>query len=144
MQKITKYVSAFFTAMLIQALTAPVVFAANDWTQIATSDDGIVYSVQNGSFGVGSTNADGDVVYLVGRIYNPHSSTIQLKKWYVSIDDCAARRGEINVSDMDGTFNGNTDFVEGSGNIASSIAETVCGVFWLKVEKYKKSHEQST
>jgi len=103
-------------------------FSQSDWINISTSKDDTTWDIKPGSFEFSKTKAGVPIALVVGRTKNPDTSQISLYKWYVTINDCKKQMGSIVSLNIDGTYFHENEFVFGSGNIASSLAETICSV----------------
>ena len=102
--------------------------AQSEWTNVATSKDGTKWAIQNGSFEFSKTKAGIPIAAVVGRISDPNRNSVSLNKWYVSAEDCSKRMGKVVTTNVSGEYRFESDFVIGSGNIASAMAEAICNV----------------
>ncbi len=124
-------------AMLVLISTSAA--AQTAWINIAKSNEGI-WDAQPGSLEFSKTKGDIFIAVVVGRITDPKTSKISLYKWYVSASDCKAKMGKVVTLDISGEYKFENDFVFGSGSIATSMAELICGAADYAIsEKSKKS-----
>lgn len=125
-------------AMVLFAVT--VAQAQAEWIDIASSNDGKKWAVQAGSLEFSKTKGGASIAVVVGRISDPNTSNITLRKWYVSAGDCSKKMGKVVSLGVSGEYEFENDFVLGSGNIASSMAEAICGAADYRIkEKNAKS-----
>lgn len=101
--------------------------AEDGWVPIAESKDGGTWDVKSGSLEFSQTKAEVPIAVVIGRISNKRSPSIALYKWYVPIKDCVKENGIVVSLNMSGEYIFENDFVFGSGNIASAMAEAICG-----------------
>lgn len=113
--------------------------AQTEWIDIASNNENMKWAVQAGSLDFSKTRGGVAIAVMIGRIIDPRTSNIILYKWYVSASDCQRKMGKVVTLDISGEYQYENDFVMGSGNIASSMAETICGVAdYIISEKNKK------
>ena len=115
---------------LVALLFATTAYAQEDgWYHVETSKDGNeTYSIKLGS-GERSQNKQGeDMTVVVGKTADKKLGTIEIRKWYVTDTDCSQEFGNLVVLTIDGAYQLDAPFAKGSKNIASGIAETICGV----------------
>ena len=98
--------------------------ADESWIYIASSAESIWYG-QPGSFEEVNTKAGVPIAAILGKIQNTKTSHIDLYKWYVSLSDCERNLGKLVTLDIDGNYRFDNDYVKGSGNVASQIAEFI-------------------
>ena len=113
-------------AWLCLALAPHLAAAQEDWINIANSDDS-KWDVKSGSLENSKTKGGTPIAVVVGRISNTTTKRIELYKWYVSIDDCSRGLGKVVTLGVDGQYKFENDFVNSSGNIATAMAESICG-----------------
>lgn len=100
---------------------------ADDWLEVGNTD-ALLWQARTGS-GVMSKNRGGKpLVVAAGRIYDKSAKSYNFVKWYVTLDHCAAGSGKLVTLNNDSEFKYENDFVFKGGSVASSIAETLCGV----------------
>lgn len=127
-------------AMAIALCAATSTQAQTEWINIASHNDGTKWAVQAGSLEFSKTKGGISIAVVVGRISDPNTSKISLNKWYVSAGDCSKKMGKVVALDISGEYKYESDFVLGSGNIASSMAEAICGAADYRIkEKNDKS-----
>lgn len=125
-------------SLFIFALASAPVFAESNWIQIAASEDNMTeWHAQPGSLEFSKTKGGIPIAVVVGRITNKRTSQVDLYKWYVSGADCSKRMGKVATLNISGEFQFDNDFVMGSGNIASAIAETICGAADYRINETK-------
>jgi hypothetical protein len=96
------------------------------WVYVTTIDQN-VYQMQEGSFRFDGDTKGNTLAVVVTRVINNRTRDITLFQWSVPTDDCIAGRGALVAHDMQGNLSGQNGFVFGGGNIASLVAETICG-----------------
>lgn len=127
-------------AIAITLCASTYAYAQAEWIDIASHNDGTKWAVQAGSLELSKTKGGVSIAVVVGRISNPNTSSITLNKWYASASDCSKKMGKIVTLDVGGDYKYENDFVIGAGNIASSIAEAICGAADYRIkEKNAKS-----
>ena len=115
-------------AAAIITIISTSIFAESEWVNIAASSDyNTEWDALAGSLEFSKTKGGTPIALLVGRVTTKNTSKIELYKWYVSSADCKRKMGKIVSLGIDGDFKFENDFVFGSGNIATSMAESVCG-----------------
>lgn len=125
--------------MTIAICISTVVYAQADWINIASKKDGMKWAVQPGSLEFSQTKGGTSIAVVIGRVTDPKTSTVSLYKWYVSASDCTRQMGKVVSLDISGEYKFENDFVFGSGNIASSMAEVICAAAEYRIsEKVKK------
>jgi hypothetical protein len=124
-------------ALLTQVFLCATAYAQDDWIRIAESDKG-VWHVKPGSLEISKTKGQVPVVVVIGRISDKDTKQISLYKWYVSLADCKRQLGKVVTLNVDGTYAFENDFVFSSGNIASAMAESICGAYSYQVNYREK------
>lgn len=114
-------------AMAIALFVATSAYSQVEWSNISTQNDGTRWDVKAGSLEFSTTKGGTSIATVVGRMTNPNTSDVSLSRWYVSANDCSRRMGKMVSLDVNGAFKFESDFVIGGGNVASAIAEVVCG-----------------
>lgn len=138
-------------ALLIAALTTfsivavPAAYAAKPGTATApnaewilitqNSDDTIFYSGKRGSFELTTTKSGSAVAVILGQIEHRKENSLSYGKWYVSTADCDAGLGKLVVLRVNGDFDFESDFVAKGNNIASGIADVICGLYRSDVQE---------
>ena len=107
------------------------------WINVASSDDSS-WEVQPRSLEETKTKGGNEIAAVVGRIANKKTKKVELRKWYVSIEDCDRKMGKLVTLDIDGKFQFENDFVFGAGTIATSVAEGICGGYEYRVQAKDK------
>jgi len=74
----------------------------------------------------GSLRISNNKVIVIGKVADTLRNTIKLEKWSVPLSHCRNQMGKISWYKIDGKYIGASDFVFGSGNVASGIAEVIC------------------
>lgn len=108
--------------MVVALCAATAVYAQAEWIDIASHPDGTKWAVQAGSLEFSKTKGGTYIAVVVGRTFNPNTSNITVRKWYVSAGDCSRKMGKVVTLDVSGEYQFENDFVLGSGNIAGSMA----------------------
>ena len=96
------------------------------WIRVAETDDSM-WHVQPGSLTFNKNKGGTAIALVVGKITNRRSRQIELYKWYVAGADCRRKMGKVVALNINDSFQFENDFVFGSGNVASTLAETICG-----------------
>lgn len=118
-----------FILFLALAFHCNPAMAESNWILIAADAKGQnEWYVQPGSFEFSKTRGGNSVALVVGKILDKKYSNIQIYKWYVTAEDCGRKMGKVISLNLDGEFIFENDFVSGSGNIATAIADVICGV----------------
>lgn len=120
-------------ASLVLALLALQAHAQQDWIRIAETDE-TMWHVRPGSLEISRTKGQVPIALVVGRISSRKNQQISLYKWYVSMADCQREMGKLVTLNVDGSYAFENDFVFGSGNVASSMAESICGAWTYQVK----------
>jgi hypothetical protein len=107
--------------------------AQQDWIPIAETDE-TLWHVRPGSLELSRTKGQVPIALVVGRISSRKTQQISLYKWYVSMADCQREMGKLVTLNVDGSYAFENDFVFGSGNVASSMAESICGAWTFQVK----------
>lgn len=104
-----------------------VVHAEEGWVRIANNDSGIVWDIKAGSLELSKTRGEVPIAVVIGRTTDPGPKKVLFYKWYVPLKDCAAESGVMVSLNMSGEYQFENDFVFNGGNIASGLAEAICG-----------------
>ncbi|MVW77301.1 hypothetical protein [Pseudomonas xionganensis] len=105
----------------------------SDWFLIASSQDNTrSYSGKAGSLEITNTKNGSQVAIIIGQIEDKTNNTLQYNKWYVSVDDCKKESGKMALLDISGEYIDSIDFVLGGNNIASGIADVICGAYDIR------------
>lgn len=132
-----KYV--IFAVVLSCATT--LAHSQSEWINIAvSSEDNLRWDVRPGSLEFSMTKGGTAIAVVIGRITDTRTSRIDLYKWYVSGTDCKKQMGKVVSLNVEGTYQFENDFVFGSGNVASAMAEAICGAADYTI---KKTNEKS-
>jgi hypothetical protein len=107
--------------------------AQTDWIKIAEADETSWY-VKPGSLEVAKTKGQVPIVVVIGRVVDSETKQVNLYKWYVSIADCQRELGKVVSLKIDGAYSFENDFVFGSGNVASAMAQSICGAYAFQVK----------
>ncbi|WP_448173020.1 hypothetical protein [Rhizobacter fulvus] len=118
------------------SLLSPLALAQEDWINIAASDES-KWHVKSGSLESTKTRGGTPIAVVIGRISNETTKRIDLFKWYVPIQDCERGLGKVVSLGIDGEYKFENDFVNGSGSIATAMAEAICGA-----QKYRTTERQ--
>ena len=98
-----------------------------NWNEVAASD-AVTYSLKADSYQVGKSIGGAPAVAFIVRARNAKTNEITLNKKYVLVKDCVAGNGKLITTDLDGTFSWETPFAFGAGDVASTIALSICGI----------------
>ncbi|MEW9840569.1 MULTISPECIES: hypothetical protein [Pseudomonas] len=119
------------TIGLVSAISLFLSFSAaagTNWISLGSTNDGLKWEGKPGSFEFTTTKNKAAVALIAGRVVNSKTSDIQLYKWYVSVADCNNNMGKLVSLSVGGEYEFDSDFMFGSGNVSSSIAEFICAV----------------
>ena len=131
-----KKIIAITIALSISAFA----YAQTDWITIAATDDGMKWDVQPGSLEFSKTVGGTSIAVVIGKVSDAKTGKINLYKWYVSANDCQTKMGKVVSLGISGEYIFENDFVFGSGNVASSMAEAICNAAdYVINERAKKS-----
>ena len=104
-----------------------------EWFVITNSSDNTkIYSGKSGSLEITSTKSGVPVVTIIGQIEDKTNSEFQYNKWYVPVDDCRKESGQMAILSISGDYIDEVGFVLGGNNIASGIANVICGGYDIK------------
>lgn len=129
-------VISFF--ILVGQLLAPSVAAASesDWVLVGDAG-GTTWAVQKSSFYLGKNGAGVPIAVVTGRQVDKSTTRIDLQKWYVPLNACAAGSGKLTTTTLDGQFLYENDYLKGAGSVASDIADFICAVYALELQQQK-------
>lgn len=113
------------------------VFAGIDWISLGESNGGLKWEAMPGSFEFSKNRNKSSIAVIAGRVVNSKTTDIQLYKWYVSTADCSKKMGKLVSLGVDGEYQFDSDFMYGSGSVASNIAEFICAVADNSIKKSK-------
>ena len=120
----------------VLACAAAFAHAESGWVNIASTGlNDMLWDVKSGSLEFTKTKGGAVIAVVIGRITNTKTSRIDLYKWYVSAIDCKKQIGKVVTLDIDGTYKFENDFVFGSGNVATAMAEAICGAADYSIKK---------
>ena len=111
--------------------------AQTEWVNIGDTDDS-VWDIQAGSLEESKTKGGTPIAAVVGRVTMKVTKRIDVRKWYVSVDDCERKMGKLVTLDIDGKYRYENDVVFGAGSIGSSVAEMICGAYKQRVDERTK------
>lgn len=104
------------------------VASAADWLPVSSSDRADYFGLA-GSFKVTTNKAGDEIAVMTGKNDNKADRTVTLEKLYVRVRDCKAQQGKVVALTMEGDFKYDFDFIFGAGNVGSTKAEFICGVY---------------
>jgi hypothetical protein len=114
----------------------PTTASTSDWVLLTqNSDDSQFYSGKRGSYELTTTKNRTSVATILGQTENKNDKTVTYNKWYVSTSDCDAGMGKLVVLKLNGDFAFEAAFVSKGTNIASGIADVVCGIYASDLKK---------
>lgn len=114
------------SAILFATLSSAV-HADSEWIEIAGDDTGGRWHMKAGSLEISQTKAKVAIAVVIGRVTGVISKQVLLYKWYVPLKDCVAENGIVVALNLSGDYQFENEFVFGADNIASSMAEAICG-----------------
>lgn len=124
-------------ALFAASLNVGVVHAQQEWFEVAVTDERL-WEVQGGSFEESRTKGGDPIAVVISRVTNKSTKQIDLRKSYVPIAACEKRMGKVVTLDLDGKFRFENDFLFGGGTVASSMAEFICEVYFIRVKATEK------
>ena len=125
-----------FCIIILFAFAYPV-HATNEWIDIAENNSGDKWSIKAGSLEISKTKAGTPVAVVIGRIIGINENQVQLYKWYVPLKDCAQESGVVIALNISGEYKFENDFAFKSGNVASAMAESICGAASKRAENQR-------
>lgn len=97
-----------------------------DYWVLITSSDTKTYEARTGSLGPVYTESGEPAVILLIRVLEIATRKITFVRHYVRIADCRAGFGKLGEADLNGRSIYEAEFVFEGGNVASTIAQTIC------------------
>ncbi len=116
--------------VFVIALASPVF--AQEWIQVASNNDGDVWSIKAGSFELTRNRSGQEIAVVLGSTHVSSTNRITYRKWYVTGQDCIAGLGKMVTLDVTGEFRFDSDFVKSGQSIAAAIADTICGLYAIE------------
>lgn len=113
-------------SLLVLQLWITAANADDGWLTIALSKDGMSWQAKPGSLEFSKTKGGTPIAVVTGRVTEKSKSRITVEKWYVALSECVAEQGKLVTLKISGDFHYESDFVFGSGNVASGMAEMIC------------------
>jgi hypothetical protein len=111
---------------LVLIFTPIVAQAQDNWVLISRAKT-VVYEARVGSFERTLTEGTHEpLVTLTFRVRDSRNARIDFEKNYVRLADCEAGFGKLVTTDLNGRAKYDSDFVTDGGNVASTIADTLC------------------
>lgn len=126
--------------LILTALLATSAHAEGDWIEIARLEDGTNWSFRKDSFEFSKNKSGDSIALVIGKHVSPQSGKVFLQKYYVTAKDCARKIGKLVTLNIDGTYEFENDFAFEAGNVASSMAETIC---LIGIKKIQNNNEKS-
>ena len=81
-------------------------------------------------------NENGEqIAVITTKSNNKKNGQVSLEKKYVRTKDCVAEQGKVVSLTMDGDFSYENSFIFGAGSVATSIAETICGIYTMNQQE---------
>lgn len=100
------------------------------------------FQLKKGSFRFDQNAKGVFVAVALGRILDKNNGQISPIQFYVKTQDCVNERGLLIMTDLQGTGLNQFDFIFDAGNIASGIAQTICGVAYEKAAEIQRQSPQ--
>lgn len=100
-------------------------YAVQDWLEITSTDAGI-WEGRAGTREYATTRGGLPIVVANGRVRWIKDKSIDLVRWYVTVQDCKKGYGKVVTLDMSGNFRWENDYVKNGGTVASAIGEMLC------------------
>lgn len=98
---------------------------SEEWVEAASSGEA-TFSIQPGSLTLQNNKANERIVLVTAKTTEKNTDRITVGKLYVRLQDCFNKEGKIVALDISGHYKYDNDFVFGSGNVASAMAELIC------------------
>ena len=111
--------------LLLLGLAARDTIAGDNWVWI-TSSDTKTYEARIGSIGPVYTESGEPAAIVLMRVFEIATGKITFVRHYVRIADCRAGFGKLGEADLSGRASYEAEFVFEGGNVASTIAHTIC------------------
>ena len=111
--------------LFLLGLAATDASAGNNWVLI-TSSDTKTYEARVGSLGSVYTVLGEPAAIFLMRVFEIATGKITFVRHYVRIADCRAGFGKLGEADLSGRVTYEVEFVFDGGNVASTIAQTIC------------------
>ena len=111
--------------LILLVLAAAAAIAGDKWTLI-TSSDTKTYEARIGSLRPVFTEAREPAVIILVRVTEFTTRKMTFVRHYVRIADCRAGFGKLGEADLSGRAISEAEFVFDGGNVASTIAQTIC------------------
>lgn len=109
--------------------------AAEPWIKVSESKE-TVFDVKAGSLERTVTDRTNEpIIAFLVRAKDKKSGTTEFEKNYVKLSDCKAGYGKLVTTDLNGKAKYSSDFVLDGGNVASTLAETLCSLANYKVDQ---------
>lgn len=113
---------------LLLFFVASSVLAQENWILISRSKT-TTYEARVGSLEHTLTEVGREpIVALIFRVRDSAKAAVEFEKNYVRLSDCRAGFGKLVTTDLNGRAKYDNDFVFEGGNVASTIAQTLCGL----------------
>lgn len=110
------------------SLATTIVFAQGSWVQVSRSSTQ-VWEARAGSFEYSLTESTREpIVAMVVRVRDINGGRVEFERNYVRLSHCRAGFGKLVATDLNGRAKYDNDFILDGGNVASSIAETLCAL----------------
>ena len=118
---------SLFTTIGLIVATANV-SAAESWVKVSESKE-TVYDVKAGSLERTATDRGNEpIIAFLVRSKDKKSGTTEFEKNYVKLSDCKVGYGKLVTTDLNGKAKYSSDFVLDGGNVASTLAGTLCSL----------------
>lgn len=111
---------------LALAIAMPLPAVAQDWLPLSEGST-FKFEGRRGTLKFSTNRAGIPVVTAMGRSINKANSNIAFEQWYVTVAECQQGFGTLITTDLNGDVISQNQFVEGGGNVASTLAEMLCG-----------------
>jgi len=108
------------------------VVAADSWIKVSESKE-TVFDVKAGSLERTVTDRSNEpIIAFLVRAKDKKSGTTEFEKNYVKLSDCKVGYGKLVTTDLNGKAKYSSDFVLEGGNVASTLAGTLCSLATYK------------
>ncbi|MNJ32039.1 hypothetical protein D3C77_266940 [compost metagenome] len=122
---------------------SPPASSDNDWIDFGTSN-GMTYQFKKGSFRFDQDTKGNALAVGLGRVFDSTNGQVTAGQWYVPVDDCLREMGSLVMTDIHGAALWRVDFMFDAGNIASNLAQTMCGAAYQKAYELKQQDQRQT
>ncbi|WP_115085321.1 hypothetical protein [Pseudomonas wadenswilerensis] len=114
---------------------------SGQWIDFGGSNE-MSFQLKKGSFRFDQDKGGVFVAVALGRILDQSNGQVSAIQFYVTAQECVNERGSLVMTDVQGAALNQFDFLFDAGNIASSIAQTICAVAFKKAAEVQQQNPQ--